>query len=207
MPELPEVEHVVRYLRPRLVGRRAGAPAAGVAAGLAAQRRRVVRDVTRRAKRVVVGLDRGALVVHLGLTGELWLRAAAPTARHERLRLVLADGAALVMEDARRLGWARALDGAALARALDALGPEPIRGARRGEAAASGRAPEGRRPLPALPGDGRAQRGPGPGHLHLPDLPAGALTRRRGARRAATLAAESPCAASCCPCRWPWPWP
>lgn len=131
MPELPEVEHIVRYLRPLLVGRRVedvtapgGRAPAALARGL---RGRTLRDVQRRAKLVVVPLDAGALVVHLKMTGKLWVRPAdAPPARHARLVVRLDDGAALVLEDMRRLGWARVLDDAALRRTLAALGPEPL---------------------------------------------------------------------------------
>lgn len=131
MPELPEVEHIVRYLRPHLVGRRiervvapGGRPPAALVRAL---RGRTILDVRRRAKLVLAPLDRATLVVHLKLTGKLWVRPAeAPPGRHARLVLGLDDGAALVLEDARRLGWARVLDDDALRRALGALGPEPL---------------------------------------------------------------------------------
>lgn len=126
MPELPEVEHIVRYLRPRLSGRRI--EAVSVAALARPLVGRTIRDVARRAKLVLLPLDRGGtLVVHLKLTGKLWVRPAAePPGRHARLVVRLSGGDALVLEDARRLGWARVLDDAALAAALARLGPEPL---------------------------------------------------------------------------------
>jgi formamidopyrimidine-DNA glycosylase len=66
-------------------------------------------------------------VIHLKLTGKLWvLPADDRPGPHARLVVRRDDGAALVLEDMRRLGWARVLDDAALGRALDALGPEPL---------------------------------------------------------------------------------
>lgn len=119
MPELPEVEHIVRWLGPRLVGRTITAgPLRGV-------RGRTIEAVRRRAKLVLVDLDDAStLAIHLKLTGKLWVRAdPGPKAR---LALRLDDGQALVLEDARRLGWVRRLDPDGLARLLAPLGPEPL---------------------------------------------------------------------------------
>jgi formamidopyrimidine-DNA glycosylase len=80
VPELPEVETVVRELRPRLVGRRL--------AGIRVSRLRLrqpwssrwdalvvgrrVQDVRRRGKWIVIDLDQDRhLVLHLGMTGQL----------------------------------------------------------------------------------------------------------------------------------------
>ena len=79
MPELPEAETLVRGIRPVLVGRRIvqarihhadvlRAPARRFRARV--RGRRIV-SVERRAKNVVMGLEDGALVVNLGMTG--WL--------------------------------------------------------------------------------------------------------------------------------------
>jgi formamidopyrimidine-DNA glycosylase len=114
VPELPEVERIVRYLRPRLVGR--------------ALDGRPVVDVSRRAKLIIITFDGGdALVIHLKLTGKLWVDGAdAPPRRFARRTFDLSDGGRLVMEDARRLGWARVHDAATLARIIDGFGPEPL---------------------------------------------------------------------------------
>src|ERR671937_658521 len=80
VPELPEVETVVRDLRPRLTGRRVTALAVGP---LPLRRRwlpawepllvgRRIREVRRRGKWIIVELERGLhLVIHLGMTGQL----------------------------------------------------------------------------------------------------------------------------------------
>src|ERR1700730_16049926 len=80
VPELPEVETVVRDLRPLLVGRRF----TGVCAGRLALRKqwkpawkkrlvgRLIEKVRRRGKWIVLDLDDGGrLVLHLGMSGRL----------------------------------------------------------------------------------------------------------------------------------------
>jgi len=87
MPELPEVETVVRTLAPFLIGRRIVSArftsrfvTPGNRAKLARQvAGRKIESVARRGKFIVVGLDQGELVMHLGMTGKL-LSAGIETA-------------------------------------------------------------------------------------------------------------------------------
>ena len=80
MPELPEVETIVRDIRPSLVGRRIDRVTLShddVLRGVT--RRRLVRrlkgatikGVSRRAKHAVLELDSGRLVIQPGMTGSL----------------------------------------------------------------------------------------------------------------------------------------
>src|SRR5438270_13037188 len=83
LPELPEVETVVRTLRPALVGRRIlnaefgqlrvlrGLPH-DTARALAGQR---VLAIERYGKFIAIRLERCVLVVHLGMTGKLLIDA------------------------------------------------------------------------------------------------------------------------------------
>src|SRR5579863_3393512 len=81
MPELPEVETVVRSLRPVLLGRRilnAEFGKSRVLIGSAAKTvnalaGRRVEAIERHGKFISIRLDRGYLVVHLGMTGKLLL--------------------------------------------------------------------------------------------------------------------------------------
>ncbi len=80
MPELPEVETIVRDIRPALVGRRftgarlshddvlRGVSRRVLLAGLTGAR---VERVTRRAKHAVIETDRRRLIVQPGMTGSL----------------------------------------------------------------------------------------------------------------------------------------
>src|SRR5262245_11178416 len=95
MPELPEVETVVRELRPRLVGKRI----VSVKVGKRDLRRpwlvewepclinRRVLAIRRRGKWIIVDLDHGhRLVIHLGMTGQLTVtNADLPLAKHTHL--------------------------------------------------------------------------------------------------------------------------
>ena len=139
MPELPEVETVVRDLRPLLVGRRLAAVRVGdrglrrpwLPAWSAPLTGAAVTAVTRRGKWIVVGTDRPErLLLHLGMTGQLTVTAAAtPPPDHLHLWFPLDAGThELRFRDPRRFGSADLLaDAAATAAFLDArLGPEPF---------------------------------------------------------------------------------
>ncbi|GDY22753.1 formamidopyrimidine-DNA glycosylase [Verrucomicrobiota bacterium] len=136
MPELPEVEVLVRHLRPQLLGRRIR--------GLTVRRRLVLDPTTPAAlARGVVGATFGEvsrrgkfllftlasprratpvlLVGHLGMTGRMYLAApAAPLAKHAAVVLDL-GGDHFIFEDTRYFGRLT-LDTASLER----LGPEPL---------------------------------------------------------------------------------
>lgn len=139
MPELPEVEAVVRSLA---TGGRGGASILGRTVASAAvpssrilQRGAsrldtdvvgaVLERVTRRGKYIVVHLSRAMLVLHLRMTGDLLVvDSARPPARHERLRLTLSGGQALVFDDPRHLGQAWIVDDAE--ELLHDIAPDPL---------------------------------------------------------------------------------
>jgi formamidopyrimidine-DNA glycosylase len=138
MPELPEVETIVRDIRPALLGRRLERVSLShddVLRGVT--RRRLVRgltgatvgDVFRRAKHAVLDLGERRLVVQPGMTGSLIVHAR-PLARRERryavLRAALDDGRELVYDDVRRLGTLLLLDQRGWSRYDAAIGPEPL---------------------------------------------------------------------------------
>ena len=138
MPELPEVETMVRDLRPRVVGHRLdrvrlshddilrGVTRPALLKGL---RGATVRAVTRRAKHAVLDLGGRRLVVQPGMTGNLIhydRPLTAGEARYAVLRAAIDDGTELVYRDIRRIGTLLLLDDEEW-RAYDAaLGPEPL---------------------------------------------------------------------------------
>lgn len=138
MPELPEVETLVRQLRGRLVGRRiVGAALShdnildGVTAAelLAALPGRTINAVTRRAKHALIHTDRQMLAVQPGMTGSLLVYErpiSSEEAHYAVLRCELDDGALLVYRDVRRIGTLRWLDAAGWAGYDARLGPEPL---------------------------------------------------------------------------------
>ncbi len=137
MPELPEVETIVRDVRPALVGRRItavrlghrdvlkGVTGARLRAGLEGAR---VVGVTRRAKHAVVETDRRRLVIQPGMTGAMFVkrRLSADDRHYAVLQATLDDGRTFVYHDVRRLGTIRWLDDRGWARHADAIGPEPL---------------------------------------------------------------------------------
>ena len=130
MPELPEVETVVRTLTPHLVGRRIAAASFSsrfVTPGnrKALARRiagRTIQSVKRRGKFIVIALDEGSLTVHLGMTGRLLLDA--PPEKHTYGVFLFDTGSlgtgTLIYNDPRQFG--RILWNHDLSR----LGPEPL---------------------------------------------------------------------------------
>jgi formamidopyrimidine-DNA glycosylase len=141
VPELPEVETVVRDLRPHLAGRRIIAARrltrhalrkpwrAAWAKALAGAK---VEAVRRRGKWIVLDLDGGRhLVLHLGMTGQLTVSdTATPVPDHTHLVFDLeGDVRQLRFCDIRRFGSATLFEtGAALERFFTSagLGPEPF---------------------------------------------------------------------------------
>ena len=135
MPELPEVEVTRLGLRDALRGSRIDGVHQGKPLrwplGCPPQQLHGERidDVERRGKYLLLPLQHGELIVHLGMSGSLrWLAAgtAPPPGAHDHFAL-LTDRGELRMRDPRRFGavvWhaARAAPHALLA----ALGPEPL---------------------------------------------------------------------------------
>ncbi len=137
MPELPEVETVVRGLRGPLVGRTAldvictqpsvirPADPAAFRARLAGQR---FTAIERRAKYIVCRLSGGdVLVVHLKMTGRLYVTddsAVHDSDRWAHLVIQLDGGQQLRFSDMRRFGFAALA--ADLAEVTPSLGPEPL---------------------------------------------------------------------------------
>ncbi len=139
MPELPEVETVVRGLRPRLEGRRlvrVEQRRADLRFPLPDKfasrlRGRVVRHVGRRAKYIVIYLDDGqVLLCHLGMSGRVLLtdRNAPPPGPHDHVILATDQGDEIRYNDARRFGMMDLTDEVGLVRhpLLAHLGPEPL---------------------------------------------------------------------------------
>jgi len=129
MPELPEVETVVRTLRPALIGRRIlnaefrqlrvliGSPHKTIEA-LSGRR---IKSIERHGKFIAIRLDRGYLVVHLGMTGKLLVNADPTKFTHAVFTL---DRGVLHYDDQRQFG--RIEFGDKLPERVAALGPEPL---------------------------------------------------------------------------------
>jgi formamidopyrimidine-DNA glycosylase len=153
MPELPEVETVVRQLEPEVEGHRIerlevlderwSRPVPPARLGSAVENATIQR-LGRRGKYILMGLDGSrTLVMHLRMTGNLVLREGdevidpsegrrlyeserSTEERHLRARFVLDDGRELWFTDPRRFGEAFLIDDDRLDERFANLGVEPF---------------------------------------------------------------------------------
>lgn len=135
MPELPEVEVTRRSFAPAIenatvLAARAGKPLRwplGCAPELLVGRR--VMSVGRRGKYLLIQLDHGVLLVHLGMSGSLRFAADLPAMGvHDHFELATTRGT-LRLHDPRRFGavvYVNSLADPVAHKLLGRLGPEPL---------------------------------------------------------------------------------
>lgn len=140
MPELPEVETIVRTLREGgpdsfpLIGHRiqrahllwqrtlAAPEPAEFKTRVAGQ---VIQGVRRRGKYLLFDLSKDTMLIHLRMTGDLVIESGSlPPAPHHRLMLDLDSGARLSFNDTRKFGRVWLTDDPSTV--LGNLGPEPL---------------------------------------------------------------------------------
>ena len=133
MPELPEVETTLKGIKPfvneqkiaRLIVRQ-GSLRWPVTEGIdSIVKGQTIIALSRRAKYLIMQLERGSMLVHLGMSGSLRVVTAnAEWRKHDHIELQLVNGACLRYHDPRRFGsWLWCLsDHPQLAN----LGPEPL---------------------------------------------------------------------------------
>lgn len=141
MPELPEVETTRRGIAPWLED-------VTITRTVVRQPRlrwevpdpvRQLRDqavlaVERRAKFIILTLDQGQLLLHLGMSGTLRvLPGETPAQKHDHLDLILDSGRLLRLRDPRRFGAALWAESGETHPLLEKLGPEPLSAAFNGE--------------------------------------------------------------------------
>lgn len=135
MPELPEVEitrlgFASRMAGARIIRVRLGQPLRWPL-GIAPERLagRTVTDVTRRGKYLLLQLDQGLLLLHLGMSGRLSFDTSPPAAgKHDHADIHTSQGT-LRLHDPRRFGalvWAPAVGQGMAAKLLSTLGVEPL---------------------------------------------------------------------------------
>jgi formamidopyrimidine-DNA glycosylase len=136
MPELPEVETTCRGIAPHLIGQKIDRlvinnaslrwPVPKTLKKLLPDQ--TIHSVTRRAKYLLIALDSGTLIVHLGMSGSL--RLAPPDEerlKHDHVELYLDNGLCLRYCDPRRFGsWLWTTDDPDQHSLLIDLGPEPL---------------------------------------------------------------------------------
>ncbi len=120
MPELPEVETTVRGIAPYLEGRTLSAvqvresrlrwPVPANLSQLVTGQ--TVRSVRRRAKYILIELDNGHVLLHLGMSGSLRLTSPTePLKRHDHIEFEIARERRLRLHDPRRFGCVLWIEG------------------------------------------------------------------------------------------------
>ena len=135
MPELPEVETTMRGIESYVCGqtierfivrhhqlRWPVAPETATMAG------RVIQAVSRRGKYILMQLDEGNLIWHLGMSGSMSIQPAnTPPLSHEHIEIQMASGKSLKYRDPRRFGaLLYSAENPLKHRLLQSLGPEPL---------------------------------------------------------------------------------
>ncbi len=136
MPELPEVETTRRGLVPLLVGKRIKTAVVrhhGLRQPVPRNLPKLlagatIHNLARRGKYLLFDCGKGTLILHLGMSGRLWVAdSATPIAKHDHFDLVLANGKIVRLRDPRRFGLVLWQTGDALSHPLLAsIGPEPF---------------------------------------------------------------------------------
>lgn len=134
MPELPEVETVVRSITPHVLGRRILharfssrlVTRGGLAETASAVQGATILEIQRCGKQIFFNLDRGILYIHLGMTGKLLWSTEALAGKHTHAVMEFAEGI-LHYEDPRQFGrveFFKEMPKAFEKRGPDALGVE-----------------------------------------------------------------------------------
>lgn len=136
MPELPEVETTRCGIEPHLVRHKlTGAVVRQrqlrwpVPAGLSKKiEGQTIHSVKRRGKYLLLQLDKGSLMLHLGMSGSLRITDIdTPAEKHDHIDLQLDSGQCLRLRDPRRFGSVHWIKGEPTEHELlKHLGPEPL---------------------------------------------------------------------------------
>jgi formamidopyrimidine-DNA glycosylase len=134
MPELPEVETIVRTLRPALIDKtilsadlrwkRTLAVPSPVSFKKKIAGQKII-EISRRGKFIHLQLSQASLIIHLRMSGDLLVVLGGyQPEKHDRLLVKLSDDATLVFTDARKFGRVWLVDRPA--EVFATLGPEPL---------------------------------------------------------------------------------
>ncbi|MCL4163452.1 UNVERIFIED_CONTAM: hypothetical protein GTU68_030656 [Idotea baltica] len=115
MPELPEVETVIRNIKPKIMGKKISKMELPnsykrVLGGKTLsffnkkiQKNRIL-DVTRRAKYIVLQLENGVIAIHLRMTGRLMTEITKEDKKYTSVKINFTDKSALFFRDVRKFG-------------------------------------------------------------------------------------------------------
>ena len=135
MPELPEVETTRRGIEPHIINQK-------ITQVVVRERRlrwtipdeldvlaseQHIKAVKRRAKYLLIELESGNIIIHLGMSGSLRIvEQNTPVQKHDHVDIVLSNGLALRYHDPRRFGCILWTNDPINHNLLSHLGPEPL---------------------------------------------------------------------------------
>lgn len=135
MPELPEVETTLRGIEPHILGQK-------ITQVIVRERRlrwtipdeldvlsseQTIQQVTRRAKYLLIALQSGTIIIHLGMSGSLRIvESHTAVNKHDHVDILLANGLALRYHDPRRFGCILWTNDPVNHPLLTHLGPDPL---------------------------------------------------------------------------------
>ena len=135
MPELPEVETTLRGIEPHLLNQRIARVVVRdprlrwpVTTEVKKAEGQQVKSLGRRGKYLLLNLEQGGLIIHLGMSGSLRVleQFKAPD-KHDHIDVQLENGVCLRFNDPRRFGAFLWVDGTMESHELlRNLGPEPL---------------------------------------------------------------------------------
>ena len=134
MPELPEVETIVRQLQKKVAGKRiktAEAYDGMVDSKIKSIPAVSIQNVWRRAKYIIMELDNGQYILtHLGMTGHFHFVDSKHISNHHQrfmvAKFLFSDGSFLTHNSIRKFGHMRLVNRKRLQHILDKHGPEPL---------------------------------------------------------------------------------
>ena len=134
MPELPEVETLVKQLEKRVIGKRIVKvdliDSDVVDSKIKNIGNRLIVNVKRRAKSIIIELEKDFLLVHLRMTGHFhYIPKDSELRDYEKFivaKFELNDGSLLTHNSIRKFGSIRLMNKEQLEQELSKLGPEPL---------------------------------------------------------------------------------
>jgi formamidopyrimidine-DNA glycosylase len=134
VPELPEVETTLKGIEPYLteyeiasVTVRNGALRWPVSEQVHQLKHQKVQQVTRRGKYIIIHFEKGAMLIHLGMSGNLRVvESDMPLQKHDHVDLIINSGKIIRFNDPRRFGCVLWADEWSEHKLIESLGVEPL---------------------------------------------------------------------------------
>ena len=134
MPELPEVETIVRELKRKIIGKKIKNIEIKSAKSFLGNKKKIlgkkINKIGRRAKIIILQVDSLNLAIHLKMTGQLIYQKSKCKdqngLKHIRVIIYFSDGSKLLFNDLRRFGWLKIIDNREMEKLVKSFGIEPF---------------------------------------------------------------------------------